>query len=97
MVILGSRGRSALKGQAFRSLSLPSAICPPSSILQSIKTNLTPSSVLLGSFSNYLVTKSSVPVMVARRKLKKHAKDRKINPRLSNNLTLSRLETAVID
>ncbi|KAI9878437.1 MAG: hypothetical protein M1830_000872 [Pleopsidium flavum] len=68
MVILGSRGRSALKG------------------------------VLLGSFSNYLVTKSSVPVMVARRRLKKHAKDRKINPRLSNNLlNPSRLETAKID
>jgi len=30
--------------------------------------------VLLGSFSNYLVTKSSVPVMVARKKLKKHSK-----------------------
>ena len=27
------------------------------------------SSVLLGSFSNYLVTKSSVPVMVARKRL----------------------------
>jgi len=38
MTVLGSRGRSALKG------------------------------VLLGSFSNYLVTKSSVPVMVARRR-----------------------------
>lgn len=44
LVILGSRGRSALKG------------------------------VLLGSFSNYLVTKSSVPVMVARKKLRKHSK-----------------------
>ncbi|TKA22960.1 hypothetical protein B0A50_07702 [Salinomyces thailandicus] len=30
--------------------------------------------VLLGSFSNYLVTKSSVPVMVARKKLRKHGK-----------------------
>lgn len=38
LTILGSRGRSALKG------------------------------VLLGSFSNYLVTKSSVPVMVARKR-----------------------------
>ena len=62
MTILGSRGRSALKG------------------------------VLLGSFSNYIVTKSSVPVMVARRRyvlaafaikqqltlyrLKKHTKQR---------------------
>ncbi|KAK0874505.1 hypothetical protein LTR87_011467 [Friedmanniomyces endolithicus] len=44
LVIIGSRGRSAVKG------------------------------VLLGSFSNYLVTKSSVPVMVARKKLRKHGK-----------------------
>lgn len=43
LVVLGSRGRSALKG------------------------------VLLGSFSNYLVSKSSVPVMVARKRLRKHA------------------------
>ncbi|KAI9841369.1 MAG: hypothetical protein M1837_000752 [Sclerophora amabilis] len=57
LVILGSRGRSALKG------------------------------VLLGSFSNYLVTKSSVPVMVARKRLRKHSKYRKTNIRLSNNLT----------
>lgn len=47
LVILGSRGRSALKG------------------------------VLLGSFSNYLVTKSSVPVMVARKRLRKHTRARK--------------------
>ncbi|KAK8215334.1 hypothetical protein M8818_001955 [Zalaria obscura] len=46
LTILGSRGRSALKG------------------------------VLLGSFSNYLVTKSSVPVMVARKRLRKHSKKR---------------------
>ncbi|KLJ10849.1 hypothetical protein EMPG_13797 [Blastomyces silverae] len=57
LVILGSRGRSALKG------------------------------VLLGSFSNYLVTKSSVPVMVARKKLKKHTKFKPANMRLLNNLT----------
>ncbi|KAM3416295.1 hypothetical protein BST61_g7901 [Cercospora zeina] len=44
LVIIGSRGQSAMKG------------------------------VLLGSFSNYLVTKSSVPVMVARKKLRKHSK-----------------------
>ncbi|KAF3939809.1 hypothetical protein ABW19_dt0202369 [Dactylella cylindrospora] len=55
LVILGSRGRSALKG------------------------------VLLGSFSNYLVTKSSVPVMVARKKLKK-SKYKNPSPRLINNL-----------
>ncbi|PNS16425.1 hypothetical protein CAC42_159 [Sphaceloma murrayae] len=46
MTILGSRGRSALKG------------------------------VLLGSFSNYIVNKSSVPVMVARRRLRKHTKQK---------------------
>ncbi|KAL8937979.1 MAG: hypothetical protein Q9216_004145 [Gyalolechia sp. 2 TL-2023] len=40
LVILGSRGRGALKG------------------------------TLLGSFSNYLVAKSSIPVMVARKKLR---------------------------
>ncbi|KAL9625784.1 MAG: hypothetical protein Q9160_000104 [Pyrenula sp. 1 TL-2023] len=68
LVILGSRGRSALKG------------------------------VLLGSFSNYLVTKSSVPVMVARKKLRKHAKFKNTNIRLSNNLTNpKRLATAKID
>ncbi|EEP81610.1 conserved hypothetical protein [Uncinocarpus reesii 1704] len=57
LVVLGSRGRSALKG------------------------------VLLGSFSNYIVTKSSVPVMVARKKLRKHAKYQNTHVRLSNNLT----------
>ncbi|KAF2765016.1 adenine nucleotide alpha hydrolases-like protein [Teratosphaeria nubilosa] len=50
LVVIGSRGRSAVKG------------------------------VLLGSFSNYLVTKSSVPVMVARKKLRKHSKSDKRNP-----------------
>ncbi|SPO05012.1 uncharacterized protein DNG_07697 [Cephalotrichum gorgonifer] len=54
LVILGSRGRSAIKG------------------------------VILGSFSNYLVTKSSVPVMVARKRLKK--KSRKGPIRQINNL-----------
>ncbi|KAJ5613166.1 hypothetical protein N7510_006360 [Penicillium lagena] len=45
--------------------------------------------VLLGSFSNYLLSNSSVPVMVARRKLKRHhSKGRnKTTVRLSNNLT----------
>jgi nucleotide-binding universal stress UspA family protein len=57
LVILGSRGRSALKG------------------------------VLLGSFSNYLVTKSSIPVMVARKKLKKHNKFKRSHIRFSNVLT----------
>ncbi|KAI1614948.1 hypothetical protein EDD37DRAFT_657801 [Exophiala viscosa] len=48
--------------------------------------------VLLGSFSNYLVTKSSVPVMVARRRLKKPRSDVRISShkiRLTNNLTAS--------
>jgi len=52
--------------------------------------------VLLGSFSNYLVTKSSVPVMVARRRLKKPRSDVKISStriRLSNNLTASHFPT----
>lgn len=57
LVILGSRGRSALKG------------------------------VILGSFSNYLVTKSSVPVMVARKRLRKHTKYKRPSVRLANNLT----------
>ncbi|KAI9892441.1 MAG: hypothetical protein M1814_001398 [Vezdaea aestivalis] len=57
LVVLGSRGRSALKG------------------------------VLLGSFSNYLVQKSSVPVMVARKRLRKSKYKRPANPRLANNLT----------
>jgi len=57
LVILGSRGRSALKG------------------------------VILGSFSNYLVTKSSVPVMVARKRLRKHSKYKRPSIKLANNLT----------
>lgn len=44
--------------------------------------------VLLGSFSNYLVTKSSVPVMVARKRLHKHHK-LKSQIRLANNVTWS--------
>ncbi|ANB15664.1 Usp (universal stress protein) family protein, implicated in meiotic chromosome segregation [Sugiyamaella lignohabitans] len=66
LVILGSRGRSALKG------------------------------VLLGSFSNYIVERSSVPVMVARRKLQK-AKNKGLNVRLANNLRHGTLSTAKID
>ncbi|QSZ30754.1 hypothetical protein DSL72_000312 [Monilinia vaccinii-corymbosi] len=71
LVILGSRGRSALKG------------------------------VILGSFSNYLVTKSSVPVMVARKRLRKHNKQKRSpNIRLANNLTnqvVKSLASAKID
>ncbi|KAE8409353.1 hypothetical protein BDV37DRAFT_237260 [Aspergillus pseudonomiae] len=68
LVIVGARGRSALKG------------------------------VLLGSFSNYLVMHSSVPVMVARKKLKKQSKTKKTNIRLSNNLsTPKKLAMAKVD
>ncbi|KAH7342763.1 hypothetical protein BKA65DRAFT_401315 [Rhexocercosporidium sp. MPI-PUGE-AT-0058] len=42
--------------------------------------------VILGSFSNYLVTKSSVPVMVARKRLRKHNKYKRPAIRLANNL-----------
>lgn len=73
---------------------------PPSTlhIFLTYHTN-TSKSVLLGSFSNYLVTKSSVPVMVARKKLKKHTKNaRNARIRLSNNLTTPRgLASAKID
>ncbi|KAF2643562.1 hypothetical protein P280DRAFT_394869 [Massarina eburnea CBS 473.64] len=69
LVILGSRGRNALKG------------------------------VLLGSFSNYLVTKSSVPVMVARKRLRKHSKYKRKNLRLSNVISSpnGRLANAKVD
>jgi len=56
LVVLGSRGRGALKG------------------------------VLLGSFSNYLVTKSSVPVMVARKKLHGKKKFKRRDVQHANNL-----------
>ncbi|TAQ89575.1 hypothetical protein B7494_g2103 [Chlorociboria aeruginascens] len=70
LVILGSRGRSALKG------------------------------VILGSFSNYLVTKSSVPVMVARKRLRKANNYKRPSIRLANNLsnpTVKSLASAKID
>ncbi|TQV97537.1 hypothetical protein V2A60_006711 [Cordyceps javanica] len=57
LVVIGSRGRSALKG------------------------------VILGSFSNYLVTKSSVPVMVARKRLRKQSKYKQKAIRQVNNLS----------
>ncbi|POS82526.1 hypothetical protein EPUL_005844 [Erysiphe pulchra] len=56
LVILGSRGRSALKG------------------------------LILGSFSNYIVTKSSVPVMVARKHLRNPSKYKRPSIRLANNI-----------
>ncbi|KAI1741545.1 hypothetical protein F4680DRAFT_67759 [Xylaria scruposa] len=70
LVILGSRGRSALKG------------------------------TLLGSFSNYLVTKSSVPVMVARKRLRKKSKYQPPPMKQVNNLanpSARSLEMARID
>ncbi|KAI1434261.1 hypothetical protein GGR50DRAFT_695316 [Xylaria sp. CBS 124048] len=70
LVILGSRGRSALKG------------------------------TLLGSFSNYLVTKSSVPVMVARKRLRKKSKYQPPPLKQVNNLanpSVRSLELARID
>ncbi|KIH94198.1 universal stress protein family domain containing protein [Sporothrix brasiliensis 5110] len=70
LVILGSRGRSALKG------------------------------VILGSFSNYLVTKSSVPVMVARKRLRKQSKYKRTAFNQVNNLsnpTARSLANAKID
>ncbi|UNI22620.1 hypothetical protein JDV02_008490 [Purpureocillium takamizusanense] len=57
LVVIGSRGRSALKG------------------------------VILGSFSNYLVTKSSVPVMVARKRLRKQSKYKQKAVKQVNNLS----------
>lgn len=44
-------------------------------------------SVILGSFSNYLVTKSSVPVMVARKRLRKQGKYKRTAVRQVNNLS----------
>ncbi|KAK3342494.1 hypothetical protein B0H65DRAFT_427725 [Neurospora tetraspora] len=71
LVILGSRGRSALKG------------------------------VILGSFSNYLVTKSSVPVMVARKRLRKQSKYKRLPATHQvnniNNPTARSLASAKID
>ncbi|KAF7534120.1 hypothetical protein G7Z17_g13404 [Cylindrodendrum hubeiense] len=70
LVVIGSRGRSALKG------------------------------VILGSFSNYLVTKSSVPVMVARKRLRKQGKYKRADVKQINNLsnpTARSLASAKID
>jgi hypothetical protein len=56
--------------------------------------------VILGSFSNYLVTKSSVPVMVARKRLRKHTKYKRPAIRLANNLSnpaVKSLASAKID
>lgn len=42
---------------------------------------------MLGSFSNYLISNSSVPVMVARHKLQRQLSNKQANKRLANNLT----------
>ncbi|KAI5789031.1 hypothetical protein EDC01DRAFT_123843 [Geopyxis carbonaria] len=80
LVILGSRGRSALKGWVLAAEMLRSVLYL---LIGASDLN----SVLLGSFSNYLVTKSSVPVMVARKKLKHTKKYAQTTVRLTNNLT----------
>ena len=93
MVILGSRGRGALKGCVF--LILRPLIMRMGSLLMFCW------STLLGSFSNYLVAKSSIPVMVARKKLRgRKAKNVSPTVRLANNLIPtadSRLTRARID
>lgn len=67
LVVVGSKGQSAIKG------------------------------VLLGSLSNYLVTKSSVPVMVVREKLKKINKFKSGSSVFSNNIKSLTLSEARID
>jgi nucleotide-binding universal stress UspA family protein len=85
LVILGSRGRSALKGYVvlpFRPGSAPL-------LLEGLNADIwiVASSVILGSFSNYLVTKSSVPVMVARKRLRKQGKYKRVpSTKQINNL-----------
>lgn len=67
LVVVGSKGQSALKG------------------------------VLLGSLSNYLVTKLSVPVMVVREKLKKINRFKNGSSIFSNNIKPLTLSEARID
>ncbi|KAL6450286.1 hypothetical protein SBY92_002220 [Candida maltosa Xu316] len=67
LVIVGSKGQSAIKG------------------------------VLLGSLSNYLVTKSTVPVMVVREKLKKINRFKSGSSVFSNNVKPLTLSEARID
>jgi hypothetical protein len=71
-----------------------------SNISHSIRKLTDKNSVILGSFSNYLVTKSSVPVMVARKRLRKHNKYKRPAIRLANNLAnpaVKSLASAKID
>ena len=67
LVVVGSRGQTAIKG------------------------------VLLGSLSNYLVTKLTVPVMVVREKLKKITKYKSSASIFSNNVRPLTLSEAKID
>lgn len=104
LVILGSRGRSALKGSVVLSYLYLSHPLNPTQLNkhERSQTNIhLPSSVILGSFSNYLVTKSSVPVMVARKRLRKHSKYKRPAIRLANNLAANpavrSLATAKVD
>jgi nucleotide-binding universal stress UspA family protein len=79
LVILGSRGRSALKGYVDHSLLLFSSVYYPSFYFDTCEADLCVIlRVILGSFSNYLVTKSSVPVMVARKRLRKQGKYKRV-------------------
>lgn len=95
LVILGSRGQSALKG--YVNLSLPSLVHSRIRIANHLQSLY---SVILGSFSNYLVTKSSVPVMVARKRLRKQSKYKKMALTQVNNInnpTARSLANAKID
>jgi nucleotide-binding universal stress UspA family protein len=82
LVVIGSRGRSALKGY----------VPPPLFLfllasLYGLTDQPMCNRVILGSFSNYLVTKSSVPVMVARKRLRKQSKYKRTPVRQVNNLS----------
>lgn len=90
LVVIGSRGRSALKGY----VSCLSFISRRGGFANQRR------SVILGSFSNYLVTKSSVPVMVARKKLRKQSKYKRTPVKQVNNIsnpTARSLANAKID
>lgn len=54
--------------------------------------------ILLGSFSNYIINKSSAPVMVARKRLRRGgSKKRKIVLPTTMRMVNNRFETAVVD
>ena len=64
MLIVGSRGLGNLKGHVLLLHHLVSSTFQ-------LTHDLCPYSILLGSTSHYLIQKCSVPVMVARRRLKR--------------------------